>query len=105
MFSHVFWSCFLFCVLILCPVVLSQAENGAVHWKRPHWTENGECIQYQFWQQTPNDAIYIWKAPWLNWAKLQEFNPTPGRFAFVTDKQWIDQALNKKQASQGRFGG
>ena len=56
-------------------------------------------------QATVHDPVY-----WLNeearrWEPIQN-HPTPGRFAFVTDKQWIAEALqNKKQASQRIFGG
>ena len=89
----------MFCVLILGSGALSEAENGAVHWLRPFWTEAGQCIEYQFWQESEHDAIYVWREGMEHWHKLDGFDPTPGRFAFVTDKQWIAEALQNKKTN------
>ena len=100
-----FLSCFAFCVLILCVGVLSEAENGAIHWFRPFWTADGQCVEYEFWQETVNSPIYGWKEGWKNWRILNGFNPTPGCFALVTDTQWIAAALknNKRQTQIQRM--
>ena len=96
----------MFCVLILGSGVLSEAENGAVHWLRSFWTQDGQCIEYEFWQESEHDAIYVWRKGMEHWHKLDGFDPTPGRFAFVTDKQWIAEALqNQKTSISGYSGG
>ena len=87
----------MFCVLVLRLGVSSEAENGAVHWFHPFWTEDGKCFEYQFWQGTPSSPIYAWVDGWDNWQLIPEFNPTPGNFAFVTDNQWIAEARQIKQ--------
>ena len=103
MLSLVFLSCFVFCILVLRLGMSFEAESGAIYWHHEYWTGNGECWNYEFWQKTLHSPIYAWRLGWDTWRELPDFDPTPGRWAFVTDLQWISQVLQiKKQSYLGK---